>query len=230
MQENLDLLIKRIDSLISLCDKNESATYRKIYFEIKSLVVAIAGADSNEYKSLTKIDNASLLSREKVDYARGLLGALRNRLIIDGIKTSNSFNWDNLLHPTIYKTSFKKVYDGYYVDAVDSAIKELNFRAKNLYKKYKGKELDGADLFANIFNSDNEKTLLLAGGDLDTQSNRDEQEGYRFLYMGLWKALRNPNAHANTSITKQQAIERLIFISMLIYKLDECVKIAGLIE
>ena len=49
MQENLDLLIKRIDSLISLCDKNESGTYRKIYFEIKSLVVAIAGADSNEY-------------------------------------------------------------------------------------------------------------------------------------------------------------------------------------
>lgn len=211
MQENIMMLIERIDNLTKICDNDRfGRAYEKIIFEVKQLCISIAGENSQEYKDFSSVVKSSNLDSDKVLYLRGVLGALRNKLLINGIKISNNFNWDNLLHPIVYKTSFKKVSDSYYVDAVGSAIKELNFRAKNLYKKYKGKELDGADLFANIFNSDKEKTLLLAGGDLDTQSNRDEQEGYRFLYMGLWKAFRNPTAHANTSITKQQAIERLI--------------------
>ncbi|MBP3619855.1 MAG: TIGR02391 family protein [Clostridia bacterium] len=231
MQENTKILIDRIDSLTKLCDNDKFGdAYAKIVFEVEQLCIAIAGNESLEYEEFSSIVNSRIAGSTQVAYLRGVLGALRNRIVIEGIKTTNTFNWDNLLHPIVYKTSFKKLLDGYYSDAVDSAIKEMNFKAKNLYKKYKGKELDGADLFANIFNNDKDKTLLMAGGKLESQSNKDEQEGYRFLFMGLWKGLRNPNAHTNMSITKQQAIERLIFISMLMYKFEECIKNSGLIE
>ena len=231
MEENLNLLIKRIDSLIALCDNNHYSTYKKIVFEVQQLILSIAGTNSQEYKSFISVYNAARVSdSEKVCYLRGILGALRNKLVIDGIKNSNSYNWEELLHPVIYKTSYKKFVDGYYAEAVESAIKEINYRSKKLFKKYKEKELDGSDLFANLYNSDKEKTLLFAAKDLDTQSNKDEQEGYRFLFMGLWKGIRNPKAHANTTLTKEQAIERLIFASMLMKKLDESIKNAGLIE
>ena len=204
--------------------------YEKIIYEIQPMIISISGKESIEYCNFIRINNSNYLTSEKAEYFRGILGSLRNKLIIDGIKTSNSSNWDELLHPIIYKTSYKKLNDGYFTESVEAAIKEINVRVKNLYKKYKGKELDGSDLFANTFSNDKEKTLLIAGSDLESQSGKDEQEGYRFLFMGLWKGIRNPKAHANTSMTKEQAIERLIFTSMLMNKLDECIRNTGLIE
>lgn len=230
MEEKLSLLIKQIDSLASVCDNEGASAYDKVSFELNYLIIFIAGKESGEYKKFVEISRFNELRSRKVDWFRGLLGSLKSRLLIDGIKIQSNSNWDDLLNPIVYKTSFKKFSDEYYSEAVEAAIKELNVRAKNLYKKYKGKELDGSDLFANIFNSDGEKTLLIAGDDLDSQSGKDEQEGYRLLFMGLWKGIRNPKAHANVNLTKEQAIERLIFISMLMNKVDECIKKAGLIE
>ena len=230
MEENLKLLIDRIDSLTRICDNEQSVAYDKIKYEVEPLIKSISGKESDEYNYFIKIRDANAYDYEKANYLRGVLGALRNKLLIEGIKTSSSSNWDELLHPIIYKTSFKKIIDGYYAESVEAAIKEINVRVKNLYRKYKGKELDGADLFANVFNNDRDKALLIAGDDLESQSGRDEQEGYRFLFMGLWKGIRNPKAHANTSMTKKQAIERLIFASMLMNKLDDCILNAGLIE
>lgn len=230
MEENLKLLIERIDYLTNICERNKFAAYGKIVYEVEPLIISISGKDSDEYKNFHHTNSSGCTTSEKVDYFRGILGALRNKLLIEGIKTASSSNWDELLHPIIYKTSYKKLNDGYYAESVEAAIKEINVRIKNLYKKYKGKELDGADLFANAFNNDKDKTLLIAGNDLATQSGKDEQEGFRLLFMGLWKGVRNPKAHANTSIKKEQAIERLIFASMLMNKLDECIRNAGLVE
>ncbi|MDE6058837.1 MAG: TIGR02391 family protein [Clostridia bacterium] len=230
MEENLKLLIDRIDSLTYLCDNDKHYAYDKIKFELDALLISVLGKDSSEYLYFISICKSSRLDSEKAHLLRGILGAVRNKLLIEGIKISTTSNWDELLHPIIYKTSYKKLNDGYYAESVEAAIKEINVRIKNLYKKYKSKELDGADLFANAFNSDKDKTLLMAGTDLESQSGKDEQEGYRLLFMGLWKGIRNPKAHANTSLTKEQAIERLIFTSMLMNKLDECIRNAGLIE
>lgn len=230
MEENLKLLIQRIDSLTYICDNEILRAYDKIKYELEPLVISVSGKDSNEYHYFTDICKSGRTDSDKARLFRGILGSVRNKLLIDGIKTSSSSNWDELLHPIIYKTSYKKITDGYYSESVEAAIKEINVRIKNLYKKYKSKELDGADLFANAFNNDKDKTLLIAGTDLESQSGKDEQEGYRLLFMGLWKGIRNPKAHANTIITKEQAIERLIFVSMLMNKLDDCIKNAGLVE
>ena len=43
-------------------------------------------------------------------------------------------------------------------------------------------------------------------------------------------ALRNPKAHANIIITKDDAMRRLIFASMLMYKIDEAIEYSGIQE
>ena len=126
----------------------------------------------------------------------------------------------NHLHSKIKEVALQKYLDGYYADAVEAGIKEINSRLKKMYKKFKTEELDGADLFAKVFLDDADKTLLKVS-DLSTQSGKDEQKGYRFLFMGMWFALRNPKAHENVFLSQDEAYDRLIFISLLMKKIDK---------
>lgn len=43
------------------------------------------------------------------------------------------------------------------------------------------------------------------------------------MLAGAMSALRNPKAHANITITKDDAMRRLMFASMLMYKIDEAI-------
>lgn len=134
------------------------------------------------------------------------------------------------LNRRIYKVSAKRFNDGYYADSVEVAIKELVTRLKKLVKKYKHKELKELDLFSIVFNNNKDDTLFIAGEDLSSKSGLSEQEGYRFMLIGLWKAFRDPNAHENKQLTKEEAYERLYFVGMLMNKVDDCVKKSNLKE
>ena len=46
---------------------------------------------------------------------------------------------------------------------------------------------------------------------------------YKKAICRCWQALRNPKAHANITITKDDAMRRLMFASMLMYKIDEAI-------
>ena len=232
MDENIKQLTQRIVDLRKICEdyKYQDGTYSSIVFEIEHLVISIAGKQSEEYVNFTSIYKSNMYEFKKLEFLKSILGALKNQLLINGIKCNSNSNWEELLHPVIFKCSCKKFEDGYYSDAVESAIKEVNTRLKNLYLKNKSKELDGATLFAAVYNEDKDKTLLIANHKLETTSEKDEQAGYRFMLMGMWMGLRNPNAHANNNITKEQAIERLLFVSMLMKKIDENIKTANLQE
>lgn len=84
-------------------------------------------------------------------------------------------------------------------------------------------------MFPEVFNDKEENTLLKVD-DLNTQSGKDEQAGYRFLLMGMWSALRNPKAHANLTLTQNEAYDRLIFASMLMKKIDKAIEFSLLEE
>ena len=43
------------------------------------------------------------------------------------------------------------------------------------------------------------------------------------MFAGAMDALRNPKSHQNIIIAKEDAMRRLIFASMLMYKIDELV-------
>ena len=45
-------------------------------------------------------------------------------------------------------------------------------------------------------------------------------EGYMLMFSGVMSAIRNSKAHENMVISRDDAVWKLIFASMLMYKLD----------
>ena len=99
--------------------------------------------------------------------------------------------------------------------AIFEAFKAVN----NRVKKMTGSELDGQSLMGQAF-SDKEPLLWLA--DPATETGRNIQAGYRFLFMGAVQGLRNPDAHEQfVPLDEEEALEKLAFASMLMRRLDE---------
>ncbi len=58
-------------------------------------------------------------------------------------------------------------------------------------------------------------------GDPSTDLGRDIQEGYRFIFMGAIRAIRNRDAHQPFQpLGEQEALEELGLISLLLRRLD----------
>ena len=123
-----------------------------------------------------------------------------------------------VLHPVIVGVSESRMKSGHYADAVEGAFKELNNAVKDRARSRLNNELDGQKLMQRVFSPDN--PVLLVEGDLDTQTNKDTQQGYMMMFSGAMSAIRNPKAHENMTISQDDAIRKLMFASMLMYKLD----------
>lgn len=81
---------------------------------------------------------------------------------------------------------------------------------------------DGAGLMGNAF-KDGQPALELS--DLTTQTGRDAQAGYRFLFMGSQQAIRNPAAHEQFGdMGEDEAFELLGLASRLMRKLDQAIR------
>ena len=143
--------------------------------------------------------------------------------------TKGSGVWD-LIHPKIVAVSQKLFEDGHYANAAEDAFVEINDRVKKLFLKINPtatKIPDGYTAMNTVF-SDNTPMVEFCDRSTDTGSNI--QKGYMQMLAGAMSALRNPKAHANITITKDDAMRRLMFASMLMYKIDEAVKYSGITE
>jgi uncharacterized protein (TIGR02391 family) len=120
-----------------------------------------------------------------------------------------------VLHPEILAVSEQLFRDGHRAAAVFEAAKALN----NRVKKMSGLSGDGMGLMSNAFR-DEQPTLVLA--DLTTQTGKDIQAGYRFLFMGSQQAIRNPSAHEPFGeLEDDETFELLGLASHLMRKLDK---------
>ncbi len=126
--------------------------------------------------------------------------------------------WWLKIHPSVRAVAESRFVAGHRADAVEAALKEVNTRVKKEYKKRTRTELDGKGLMMKAFSPDKPQIVL---GDLDTESGKNEQEGYMFLFAGAMQALRNPKAHANLDIDESRAMHHLLVASLLMSKLDE---------
>ena len=126
------------------------------------------------------------------------------------------------IHPLIQKSSKKLFEDGHFANAAEDAFIEFNSRAKAIYKKLVPSATtipDGTDLMHKLFGSN---PLLCPVCDTSTESGDNYQQGFHFMTAGAMSALRNPKAHSNDEVlTSEEAMRRLMFASMLMYKLDE---------
>jgi len=117
-------------------------------------------------------------------------------------------------HLKIIEASESLFKDGHYASAIFEAFKAVN----NFVKQKSGKSLDGKQLMSDVFN---EKNPCIKLNDLQTQSDIDEQEGFKFLYMGAMVGIRNPKAHDRVQQKDPyKTLEYLAFASLLIQRID----------
>jgi len=123
----------------------------------------------------------------------------------------------SILHKSIIEIAKKKFEDGHYADAVESALKEVNTRVKEIVKKKTGGELDGTSLMFKAFSGENPIITL---GDLSTETGRSIQEGYMHIFAGAMLGIRNPKAHENIVISPESATHFLFLASLLMDMID----------
>ena len=119
------------------------------------------------------------------------------------------------LHPAVANVAEQLLKGGHPAVAVFEAVKAVNNRVKTMA----GLPGDGARMMSVAF-KDEQPSLVLA--DLNTQTGRDVQAGYRFLFMGSQQAIRNPSAHEQFGdMDDNEAFELLGLASHLMRKLDQ---------
>lgn len=118
-------------------------------------------------------------------------------------------------HPRVITASKSLFESGHYAQAIFEAFKAVN----NFIKQKTGLNLDGKQLMAKAFN---EKGPVIKLNELKTQSDRDEQEGFKFLFMGAMVGIRNPKAHDDVVQTDPyRTLEYLGFASLLMKRAEE---------
>ena len=230
MKNKIDNLYRQIRCIMKNCDNGIQGGYdRNDVQQITNTIIDIAYSekDSDEYiyQELMRIkDNlffgANFVNMFQLGEIKVLLEILKkkyenkvlpNEILLDG------------LHPDIKRVSKDKYIDGYYADAVESAFKEINTRVKMIFsQKNSGEKIpDGADLMNRVFSPNNP---IIELDDLTNESGVNIQKGYMQMFAGAMTGIRNPKAHANITITKEEALNSLFFASLLMEKIDKAKK------
>ena len=121
-------------------------------------------------------------------------------------------------HPDIIECAGGLLTMKFYAQAVEAAMKAVNSRVRNLYHTATGEDLDGKALMMKAFVG--ESPSLVVTGALTVQSQKSMQEGLGHLLAGAMLSFRNPLAHDNVKMQRDEAIKKLHFASLLMTMLD----------
>lgn len=130
---------------------------------------------------------------------------------VGGLHPFDSRNIHSKLPPLV-KTLFD---DGHYAQATFEAYKFLDKEVQ----RHSGCTKSGYKLMMRAFNKDSPLVQLTP---LANTSDKDEQEGYRFLFTGSVVAIRNPRGHeVALQDTPDQCLDHLSLASLLLRRLEE---------
>jgi uncharacterized protein (TIGR02391 family) len=119
------------------------------------------------------------------------------------------------LHPQIEQTSKKLFDDGHYSQATFESYKLVDKTVQKLAKS----NLSGMKLMMSAFNETSPLIKLTA---LSTTSEKDEQEGYKFIFAGAVLAIRNPRGHeVNLPDSPSLCLDHLSLASLLLRRLED---------
>jgi uncharacterized protein (TIGR02391 family) len=141
----------------------------------------------------------------------GAVAQILNRMdLFDGVVTD----------PDLVAVTRPLFRDGYYARAVEEAFKFLD----NAVRGRSGvTNKSGRDLMLHVFSVD-QPVLRLSR--LRSQSEKDEQEGYRFMFTGVMAGLRNPRAHEHALQDDQDAaLEMLVTANHLVRTLRRSTRV-----
>ncbi|MBZ4651119.1 TIGR02391 family protein [Thermosipho sp. (in: thermotogales)] len=129
---------------------------------------------------------------------------------------SNKDFYDRNFHEEIHKHCSKLYAQGNYFHAVFEAAKVYN---KKVHEKAQSND-DGEKLMMEAWNPNGVLKITAC----KTKTDKNVQEGIKFLSAGLMQALRNPTAHEpalDWPISKEDCLDLLSFISYLLRQLDK---------
>lgn len=237
IENGVKRLRSRIDELgVLILEKPQydSAQVQKVQSKLTETVIAVFGDQSRRVAEVpnlkypTEYWNWSEKHELQDDFIKNLpkaiawleshIESLEELVSDDTPKRKNDDSIWELIHPLIGKLCKKKFEDKHFADSVETAMKAVNERVKNHFKKQSGKELDGTPLMQQAFTV-NSPVIVLA--DQSTLSGKDEQQGYMNIFAGAMQGIRNPKAHANLDIDSKRALHLLFTASLLMYKLDD---------
>ena len=136
---------------------------------------------------------------------------------VDSTPNPTDWFWD-FVHPRIKSLSQPRFDAGFHADAVESAFKEVNDAVKRIFKEATGKELDGAGLMTTAFSLGNPVIKL---SQLESETDRNIQQGYMQIFAGSMVGIRNPKAHSNLNTELRKALHFISLASLLMCKVDE---------
>jgi len=121
------------------------------------------------------------------------------------------------LHPSVRQVAGRYLDTGHPEVAIFEAFKAINIRVKEM----SGIDDDGQSLMGSAMRDDNPPIKF---ADLSTETGRNIQAGFRFMFMGAVRGIRNPDAHDQfRPLNDEEAFEELSFASMLMRRLDAAV-------
>lgn len=132
----------------------------------------------------------------------------------DPISLLHPFEERNV-HPEIDEITKKLFDDGHYSQATFEAFKFIDKKVQEFSKLNES----GYKLMMQAFNEASPKIKLTK---LENQSEKDVQQGYKFIFSGSILAIRNPRGHEyNFHETPDQCLDHISLASLLLRRLHE---------
>lgn len=116
----------------------------------------------------------------------------------------------NDLHPEVQRAAGSLYRSGHFAEAIGAATKALEVAVRHRTG------LPSKNLMGSAFGAQGFLDVRQHGG----ETGDAEQEGFRFLFMGAARALRNPRAHEFIDDDSVSAMEHLALVSLLLRRLD----------
>ena len=219
----LTALKRPIDRVLFILNESKQAGKPKLTAkEISDYALQIYEEDLPERTIVNSI-NASpkgLIKKHDAEGADTNYEILRpgiNLIIKDKTKREGSdILFERGIHPRIIEVSGSLFASKHYPQAILEAFKEVNNRVKH---KSKLSDMDGKRLMSKTFGLESPRLKL---SNLETQSDKDEQEGFMHIFMGSMLGIRNPKAHEIIVLKDPiKALEYLSLASLLLRRIDE---------
>ena len=165
------------------------------------------------------IDFVKSLAHDEMDFQHTLLNILNDCGVDSAIDNENALERfdSHQFHSEIIKHCRKFYGQGNYFHAVFEAAKVYNHLVKSKAKSTK----DGADLMFGVWNIQNG---VLKVNSCTSETDRNVQNGIKFLSVGLMSVIRNPTAHEPAlqwPVDEQDAIDILSLVSFLLRQYDK---------
>ena len=98
----------------------------------------------------------------------------------------------------------------------DSAIREASIALEDVIRQKSGLNEHGKKLVGNAFSYKDESQPLIALNNLETESERNEQEGVQLMLLGFFQSIRNISAHMSVGHGSFQTFEILCMIDFFL--------------